>query len=79
MKLVDQSIWSDEVEMLAKILAWLKAATVGKSVRWETQLPARFVPGAVVSDIPNEHQLVEARRQVSAQLDSLFTMFGTPK
>lgn len=71
MLLTDRSIWSDEVEMLAKIHASIIMIVTRKSSDWRKYLPERYVSSATVATIPSGTRLKSITRGLSSMLDGL--------
>lgn len=63
--------------MLAKILAAVKSIAYRREVKWQTQLPERFVHSTSVASVPNETEMKAITRGLSSQLDALAAQFGT--
>jgi hypothetical protein len=69
LKVADISLWSDEIEMLAKLRADVYAVAVGKSVRWEKFLPYRFQESATIANVPTESSLKQITRSLGIMFD----------
>jgi hypothetical protein len=63
-RLSDRSIWSDEVELLTKILAQLKAMELKREVKWTNLLPARYLASANMSEIQSVSDFKSATNRV---------------
>lgn len=68
---INSGIWSDEVEMLAKLLAILREVVYGKARKWEELLPQRFLPSATYTEVPSAAEQKQIARSLSSYLDSL--------
>ena len=70
-ELINNGIWSDEVEMLAKILSAIRLAVYGKHRKWQELLPERFIPSANYTVVPTASEHKQQVRSLSAMLDGL--------
>lgn len=68
-EIIDVGIWSDEVEMLAKIYSYLLSTGAKKHIPWTKVLPARYLHSANLPDKLSNAELRARRRALSAQLD----------
>lgn len=68
---IDAGIWSDEVEMLAKLLAVLREVIYGKARKWQEHLPQRFITSATYAEVPTVDQQKQVTRSLSSYLDTL--------
>ncbi len=64
----DRTVWSDEVEMLAKITAALWTIITRKDKDWKRELPDRYQVAVTTANIPTQSELNALTKGLAAQL-----------
>lgn len=70
-ELIHTSIWSDETEMLTKLLSVIRYAVYGKYRHWTQLLPERYLNSANITIVPEGDAKKQRDRKLSSFFDGL--------
>lgn len=70
-ELIHTSIWSDETEMMAKLLSVIRLAVYGKYRHWTHLLPERYLNSANITIVPKAQTKKIRDRHLSSFFDKL--------
>ena len=61
MSLVHNSVWSDEVEVIAKAAGYMASILLKKHIKWEGFLPTRFIRSATLPRTTAKSAVAQSR------------------